>query len=216
MLAQLQDTLNTIYRTGCVHDVRDFLVTDPKLAQQLGSGTLLKGTDESLLMAQQDNELAVTLYLNQELLQRLETSDPLTRLQTGRLDDLWTVLEGVSHFNYVVWKAAQDREVSLLELELQAEIDKYVGTTRIAARQGDAEMLRSLHRWLFDEVSFRDDLNAEQLDRYRSANDYAGRFCHRLGARLLAGDEQAVSELPAFYRLPMTDKISHIHAGVWA
>jgi hypothetical protein len=216
MLAQLQDRLDQIYRTARIHDVRDFLVTDPNYAEALGQGTMLKGTDETLLMTQLDGELAVALYLNRDLLERLESSEPLVRLQSGLLQDLWTVLEGISHFNYVVWKATQDREVSLLELELQAEIDKFVGTVRLAAEQGDRYVLRSIHRWLFEDVSFRTDLNAEQRARYQSANAYAGRFCHQLGNRLEAGDELAMSRLRAFYRLPMTDKISHIHSAAWA
>ena len=35
-------------------------------------------------------------------------------------------LEGVSHFLYLIWNASFDRSVTLLEMELQAEIDKFV------------------------------------------------------------------------------------------
>jgi hypothetical protein len=128
------------------------------------------------------------------------------------LDDLWKVLEGLSHFNCVVWKASQDRSVSLLELELQAEIDKFVGTTLLALGQGRTELLDHLHGWLFGQVSFHAELDDQQLARYRAANEYAARFCHALRSRLVDDGGNVLAELRRFFRLPMTDKISHIHS----
>jgi hypothetical protein len=201
MLGRLQRQLNDIYQVSADYDIRDFLVTDPRLANCLSQGTMLD-----------EQGLALSLFLDGELLQRLEDADPMSRLRTHLLDDLWQVLEGVSHFNCVVWKASQDRNVSLLELELQAEIDKFVSTVLIALGQGRSDLLGRLHGWLFEEISFRDDLDAEQRDRYRAANDYAARFCHALRAHLVRDAETVLPELRRFYRLTVSDKISHIHS----
>lgn len=215
VLELLQQRLNDIYRTDGAYDVRDFLITDPRAARRLGEACLLPGTEESLLLAEQDDELAVSLFLSAELLARVEASDPIGRLVAGSLADLWKVVEGISHFNCVVWKATQGRNVSLLELELQAEIDKFVSTTLLAAEQGADELGRNLHRWLFDEVRFHSDLNERQHDRYRSANDYAARYCRGLAGAVARRDGAVLEELRHFYRLPMNDKISHIHARAW-
>lgn len=212
MLDRLQRQLNDIYQVSAGYDIRDFLVTDPRLANSLAQGAMLSDTSETLLMAEDDEGLALSLFLDGELLQRLESADPMSRLRANLLDDLWQVLEGVSHFNCVVWKASQDRNVSLLELELQAEIDKFVTTMMIAAGQGRSELLDRLHGWLFEEVSFRDNLDAEQRDRYRAANDYAARFCHALRRHLVSDVRAVLPELRRFYRLPVNDKISHIHS----
>jgi hypothetical protein len=212
MIDRLQQHLSDIYQVGAVHDVRDYLITDPRLAHCIGGESMLSDTRETLLLSQDEEGLALSLFLDGELLSRLESADPLSRLRAELLDDLWKVLEGLSHFNCVVWRASQDRCVSLLELELQAEIDKFVGTTLLALSQGRTEMLGHLHGWLFDEVSFHGDLNEEQLARYRAANDYAARFCHALRDRLVENGGAALSELRRFFRLPMTDKISHIRS----
>jgi hypothetical protein len=212
MIDRLQQHLSDIYQVGGVHDVRDFLITDPRLAQCIGAGSMLSDTSETLLLAEDEEGLALSLFLDGELLERLESADPLSRLHADQLDDLWKVLEGLSHFNCVVWKASRDRSVSLVELELQAEIDKFVGTTLLALSQGRTEMLNHLHGWLFDKVSFHGDLDEEQLARYRDANDYAARFCHALRGRLVGDAAAVLSELRRFFRLPMTDKISHIHS----
>jgi hypothetical protein len=212
MIDRLQQHLSDIYQVGGVHDVRDYLITDPGLAQCLGAGSILADTSETLLMSEDEEGLALSLFLDGELLARLESADPLSRLRADQLDDLWKVLEGISHFNCVVWKASRDRCVSLLELELQAEVDKFVGTTLLALGQGRTEMLEHLHGWLFDDVSFRAELDDEQLARYRAANEYAARFCHALRGRLVRDGDAVLSELRRFFRLPMTDKISHIHS----
>ncbi len=215
MIFALQQRLNDLYQAAAGYDVRDFLITDPTLAKFIGQDAMLTNTRETLLVAEDDEGLAVSLFLDGEMLDRLEEARPLDKLRAAHLDDFWQVLEGISHFNCVVWRAAQDREVSLLELELQAEIDKFVSTLLLAVDQGRNDLLASLHGWLFDEVSFHDGLDAEQFDRYRAANDYASRFCARLCERLLVDDESTILELRRFYRYPLTDKISHIHSSAW-
>lgn len=216
MLRQLQQQLSDLYQVGTGHDVRDFLITDPALAHALAAGAMRANTSETLLMHEDGGSMSLSLFLERELLDRLESRNPLDDLQADQLDDLWKVMEGLSHFNCMVWKASHDRSVSLLELELQAEIDKFVATMQLAIEQRDGHLLNRLHTWLFDEVSFDAALDGEQLDRYRAANEYAARFCRGLRERLIADDEQAISELRQFYRLPLTDKISHIHARAWS
>ncbi len=216
MLQRLQRQLSDLYQVGTGHDVRDFLITDPALAQALGGGAMLANTSETLLMHEDNGAMSLSLFLERELLDRLESGNPLDDLQADQLDDLWKVMEGLSHFNCMVWKASHDRTVSLLELELQAEIDKFVATMQLAIEQRDGHLLNRLHAWLFDEVSFDARLDGEQRDRYRAANEYAARFCRGLRERLIADDGQAISELRQFYRLPLTDKISHIHTRAWS
>lgn len=216
MLRQLQRQLSDIYQVGRTHDVRDYLITDPTLAKVISKDAVLTNSDETLLVSHDDEGLALSLFLDAEMLGRLESSNPLTSLRAESLDDLWKVLEGISHFNCVVWKATQDRTVTLLELELQGEIDKFVTTMLLALDQADAELLNRLHGWLFDNVSFHAELDEEQLDRYRSANDYAARFCHGLRQQLINDDQLALSELRQFYRLQMSEKISHIHTQAWS
>ncbi len=215
MISELQQQLNDIYQVGSDCDIMDFLITDPRLAKYIGGDAMSSVSGETLLVSQDDDGLAVSLFLDRDMLDRLESANPLDRLQAEQLDDFWKVLEGISHFNCVVWKAAQDREVKLLELELQAEIDKFVSTVQLALRQGNRGILNRLHGWLFDNVSFHHDLDDEQLDRYRAANDYAARYCRGLRRRLIDDDQLALSELRRFYRMQLTEKISHIHERAW-
>ena len=215
MLARLQQQLVDTYQADPGYDVQDFLITDPQLARAIGGDKLLANSGETLLLCEEDGGLSLSLFLEKEVLARLETTDPTTALHPGQLDDLCKVIEGLSHFNYVVWRASRDRSMSLLELELQAEVDKYVSTMQLAMDQQDSELINDLHGHLFDDVQFHEDLDAEQAERYRAANEFAARFCRGLRRRLLHGDDGALPELRQFFRLPFSEKISHINSATW-
>lgn len=216
MLKELQQHLTDIYRVDPGHNVADFVITDPKLAQLLGGAALIPDTDETVLMVEDEDGISLSLYLDEEMLARLDSEDPLENLRPGQLNDLWTVVEGISHFNYIAWSAQLERPVTLLELEMQAEVDKFVSTWMMALRQDDGALAERMHGWLFDDVSFNPRLSSTQCARYQAANSYAARFCHGLRRRLSTNNDKGLDELRHFYRLSQTAKISHIHAQAWA
>ena len=216
MLAELQRQLHETYQADPGYDVRDFLITDARIAKAISNDNLLTGSGETLLVCEEEDGLALTLFLEKEILERLESTDPLSGLKAERLDDLCKVIEGLSHFNYVVWRARRDRSMSLLELELQAEIDKFVSTMQLAQEHKDAEMLNGLHGRIFHNPGFSKDLDEEQLERYRAATEYAARFCQGLRQRIFKSRDSTLTELRRFYRMPLRDKISHIHATAWS
>ena len=212
MLAELHQQLSTLYRVDAAHDIRDYLVTDPLLARLLSQGAMATNTEETLLVAEDDDGVAMSLFLDAGMLERLESDSPLDRLHVDHLDDFWKVLEGISHFNCMSWKAMRERSVSLLELELQGEIDKFLSALLIAADQDNDVLQKDLHGWLFEATRLREDLDVEERERYAAANRYAARFCHRLRIEWEQLGELPVEELRRFFRLQLPDKISHIHA----
>ena len=124
MLGELQNLLADIYQADCGHRVADYLITDRALADHIGQQPLSKDVEETVLVAEGADGMGLSVYLDRALLSRLAGQDPLSGLEASQFADLATVLEGISHFNYLVWSAGQDRSVTLLELELQAEVDK--------------------------------------------------------------------------------------------
>ena len=135
LLSRLQNLIGGIYDVSIAHDVYDFLVTDRgRLPAAARSGT----AEEELIVAQRRRapmRWRMSLYLDPALLERLTREDPLQRLHAGNVADWWTALEGVSHFLYLAWNAGHDKPVSLLELEMQAEVDKYVASYWLLRRQ---------------------------------------------------------------------------------
>jgi hypothetical protein len=211
-LRRLQRQLERLYEIEVGHDVEDFLTTDADLVRHIDAGPAARDIPEKLLVRQCGEEVELSLYLDAALVARLGEDDPNERLHDGNLGDFCTALEGVSHFLYVAWNTRYDRRVSLLELELQAEVDKFILAALLYSGQGEAWVLRVLHRRLFYRCVFDAALNAEERERYRRANDYAARYCDRLLRHLVdkGGRRRIVNELRRFYRLGQRDKMQRI------
>ena len=212
ILGSLQAWLTEFYALEIPYDVHDFLTTDRRLARALDREG--RDNDEKLLIAEDNGEAEICLYLQRELLDRLGRNDPTARLSDSNLADFWTAFEGVSHFTYYVHRASHDRSVTLLEMELQAEVDKFVATTALLRSQG-ARPPQRLHAWLFERTRLADELTACELERYARANHYAGKYCRKLWPQLASDrDWDGVrQELRRFYRLARNAKIDHIEAS---
>jgi hypothetical protein len=124
----------------------------------------------------------------------------------------------VSHFHYVVWNADSTREISLLELELQAEVDKYASALSLLLAQREGRFPAELFHRLFEGVRFLPQLAEAERARYEEAHRYAARFCRRLEERFLrarrARPEALLAELRRFYRLGSQSKLRH--AAQWS
>jgi hypothetical protein len=226
IVGELQTLLARLYRLDVEFDVNDFIVTDRELVRELVDNDV-PIADEMLLIREADaavnGELDVALYLDADMMQRLAATDPNCgwNLQANNLNDFCIALEGISHFVYVAWNAVQDKQVTQLELELQAEIDKYLSTRLLLESQagsaGSAESAFSANVLpaLFDTISYREDLPPDRLERYRQANQFAMRFCHNLQQRYPSSTDSPsmLDELRAFYRLPQQGKFSHMQAA---
>ena len=214
-LHPLQRQLERIYEVQAPHCVDDFLVTDPDWLRQVDKSAAEGGVQEQLLLRQEGDEVELALFLDHELVDRLSRDDPVEHLHRGNFADLCLALEGISHFVYLTWNAAHEREVSLLELEMQAEVDKFATTAFLFGLQDGGRIPTGLYGWLFANLAFDERLDARTSRRYREANHYAGRFCSRLESRYLRDKRTGsmINELRRFYRLSQRDKINCIETS---
>jgi hypothetical protein len=211
LLQQLQDLLAGIYDLPTDYNVYDFLFTE---RERLPCAARDSDTDEQLRVLEDGEAASVGLFLDPQLLERLSSANPLEALNGGNLADYWTALEGVSHFLYLAWNAGHDRGVTLLELELQAEIDKYVGSWWLLRQQDAARIPSELHYLLFERAHVDTKLAGARCDLYREANQFAARFCRRLERQLAAQvacvQLETLAELRRYYRLSREHKVRHI------
>ena len=214
LLTRLQSLISGIYDVSIAHDVYDFLVTD---RGRLPAAAPTSESDEELFVshsAGEGGEVGVSLYLDPALLERLNVADPLVRLHDGNVADYWTALEGVSHFLYLAWNAGHDRPVSLLELEMQAEVDKYVSSYWLMREQFPGRFPAELLNVLFERTRIDSRLARGRESLYREATRYAQKFCRRLEHSLRGArgesDGEVLAELRRFYRLTNARKLAHI------
>jgi hypothetical protein len=200
-LSRVQRGLESLYRVDPGAEVEDFLID----AEALSSFDVERRTREQLLLSPAGD---VGLFLCRTVLENLATNDPGDRLGDENLADFLLAVEGVSHFVYLAWRALADQPVSALELELQAEVDKFV--TCALELGPTSEICRALHRRLFHDFDYEPDLSSDERSRYETANRAAAGYANHLDREYLRPGRVAdmLGELRRFYRTSPADKLS--------
>lgn len=204
-LSRVQRGLEKLYRVDPGAEVEDFLIGVDILDQL----DLERRPREQLLMSPAGD---VGLFLCRTVLENLATNDPGDGLGADNLADFLLAVEGVSHFVYLAWRARADQAVSALELELQAEVDKFV--TCALELDLDSETCRALHRRLFHDFDYEPDLSSDERSRYETANRAAAGYANHLDREYIQPNRvgEMFAELRRFYRRSPADKLSWAYA----
>lgn len=192
VLRTIQENLQTLYQIRLEEDVENFLT------QSGGEGP------ETLWIRQENGELQIALFIDPALLDELKKKNPFRQITRRNLNAFLIAIEGVSHFVYFLKKAAAKKPVSLLELELQAEVDKYLLSLFCFLRQ-NGKIPPFLFAVLFENVRFRSV-------RYQTANRLAVKFCAWLDRNFLHQRRwrQAIARARDFYSLDHWAKIAQL------
>ena len=196
---ELQETIETLYRIDGELSVADYRIDGRTLEILLGKRT----EEREMLLVHHDGEYTnLSLYIDDEVLLRARAFLD----GCGDLDAFCAATEGVSHFVYFTFCGGQlDRPVSQIELELQAEIDKYLVVRLFAPISGD------LIPQLFEQIRFADRLSALERERYVVANQAGRRYARWLDQQIARGRAAfALDDARQLYRKPLAAKLDHI------
>jgi len=143
---------------------------------------------------------------------------PARALETQpSFDDLCQIVEGVSHFVCLAERARRELPVTQLELELQAEVDKYVVFVlgSLGDRPFEPRRAARVRARLFEAVVYLDPPDTEKGERYRLANDLAARFAGRLeeSFAIRGRYRDLLSALRRFYAAGQSEKIALARAA---
>lgn len=190
MISLIQRHLEAIYDIEAP-DIREFLVDAEAVRAVLGEGA--RPAREWVLVRQADEDVDIGVYLDADDVRAVESRTPAEAVRDV-LPAWCAVTEGVSHFLLLVRRAAREEPVSLLELETQAEVDKFV-TARLHVGPD-----RTLRQRLFRDATLAEGLAPEERERYREAGRLADRYCERLERQ--RDVSTLLAELRTFYRRP--------------
>ncbi len=205
-IARLEARLCELYALEPGVSVRDFVVDDAARPHLLAALNDAPSTGrEALLIHESDEELNLALLLED----RLSESDPCN---DAELDGHCALLEGISHLLYVIVRAQARRPVSRLELELQAEVDKFLGTFLMRRQANGAVCSTRCGTSLFRAFSI--EAAPDEPPRYREASRLADRYCAWLSQTFLAQSrmDSLFPEVRRFWRMSQSDKIGHIES----
>ena len=202
-LARMQRGLETLYRVDTGVEVGDFVI-DEAAREALAPA---RKPREQLLVMEDTGEMALALFIHPHVLANLAAHDP-GRLGEHNLGDFLLAMEGVSHFIYAIQCARADRPVTQLELELQAEVDKYV--TCLLQTRTHVETSEALRQRLFGDCAYEDDLDHQERERYQVANDNANRYAAYLEDTFVARRRipEMLGEVRRFYRQGLAGKLA--------
>lgn len=203
ILDRIQAHLEAIYGLDCSLKAKDFLLGE----EQLRSVGRTPRSREELLVHESDDGLDVGLFLHPDVLDEIEPCDGLP--SERQLPAYCEAAEGVSHFLYLQHTAESDRRVSLLELEAQAEIDKFAACTLLSWKNVPSPT-EWIHR-LFERIRYADGLAAEERWRYEEANRLAKAYCKKLVPLIVARRlDRLLAELRHSYRLGAEAKLAYL------
>ncbi|MBM4381240.1 MAG: hypothetical protein FJ086_18365 [Deltaproteobacteria bacterium] len=210
MVDRVQEQLESIYRLDRRFEVADFVVQDATVARELGA---TGRADEELLVLEEKGELEVALYFAPALLERLRALESASGavLVDGEMDAYCRLAEGVSHFLYLAWAAHHGRTVTLLELETQAEVDKFALCVLHKWNDTARSWAGELHSRLFERVSYLPGLNPDERHRYEEANRLSAAYCQRLIRHVAERRmDRLLAELRYSYRLGAEAKLRYL------
>jgi len=163
---------------------------------------------EQLIVRQSTDDLELVVLLPEASVQALAAND-----RHGEMDAYLGAIEGISHFIHLAERARTQLPTTLLELELQAEVDKFtiLADSAEAVAVLPAEELQNLHRRLYEDVRYLYAAATERGERYRLANDLAARLWSQLLAQR-RGD-WTLDVLRRFYRAGQAEKIRMVQAA---
>jgi len=185
---RIQRGLENLYRLDRSADVEDFIT---RAHDHEREALLLRETDEGI-----------------EVRLRIPRLDPNESSGGSKLDSICQIIEGVSHFVYIAHRASREQETTQLELELQAEVDKYV-VLAASLERFDESVSRRLREQLYEAVAFVYATDSVEGERYRLANERAWRFTGRLEREFVARGRYAElrAELHRFFHMVQWDKL---------
>jgi hypothetical protein len=189
-LGEVQRALERQNGTAAHPPIAAFLISNEERSTMPGAAD----TPEQIFVSDDEDDPRMGVFIDKATLERVAQNG------VGALHDYCVVAEGVSHFIYL---ASADRPVKLLELELQAEVDKYVHLTdKLGIVPGSAEH-RDLHTRLFERYALHKHLSSEEVERYETATKSAARFCYKISRE----PDRFFNDARSFFSLHLEEKL---------
>ena len=211
IIREIQQSLEQIYRIHLHSDIENYLI-DTRTLGILAGHFRISSQPCQILVLEGDQNPEIAVHVDEAILERLETANPMESFSTGTMADFCSLVEEVSHFVYLVWNIHNERSIRRLEIELQGEVDKYVLCALLLLRQDQSQIIRELVNRLFHRFRLDDRLEHVDKERYLRANGLALRYCSFLEKRFLRylSPSALFEEIRLFYRLPQEGKLRRI------
>ena len=191
LITEIQERIQTLYGLDAIPAITQFLISKEKIA------SLHLLDRPQVVLCQKAGEVELGVYLG-------ETFGLKGEIGANDIQLYAVLVEEVSHFIYLFWNMTHSQKFSLLDVEVQGEIDKFL---LLADQLGFSD---DLVQRLFGKYLLRDNLPKEEVTRYQKAHVLGKHFIKRILQADLNRSEM-INFLRVFYRKGSTERIKEMY-----
>ncbi len=167
-----------------------------------------------VLIRDTGDTLKVSIYYPDALIRELEDNDPRLGIHDENIDLCASFVEELDHFLFIAQNYKLNRPFSLFELELQANVTKYLVIKYFIALQKKSLKLSKFDReyvrhHLFYKRKF-DIEDTSEKKRYEDAGKFGMMYTNHID---LLSHEERLRDLRQFSRMSCPSKIRHIQSA---
>lgn len=199
MIDQTQEQLEDLYNIKAGIPASELLIEHHDLKSLLGDDHPFIYSEEVVLACSSSGELEVGIFFNDDILQNLSNLNQHQEM---------TLMEGVSHYLLFVHKHQNNLVVNNLELEMQAQIDKFLLFVLDQEKRYSVSQVLEM----IDQKPNLSSLDQDLKDMYQESNDLALGFCHRLNEDFLRKNKfsEFYDKIRQFYRQDTQEKLRQV------
>lgn len=204
--------LSEYYRFAPVVSASGYMINDAVLSDINSEGKINKADFQAdrgsvlFLNEGEESDLFIGLHIADRVVETIEGCNPLQCLNGENLDVFCLLVEEISHFHLLLNRVSDRKNVTRLELEWQAEIDKLLVSSMILKKQSGFTHFNQLVTALFEDAQITNENN----DLYKNAARYAAKFWHETIKNSGWSDEKVRNFLMKNYHLDWNNKRTNI------
>ncbi|MEZ4845722.1 MAG: hypothetical protein R2877_01755 [Bdellovibrionota bacterium] len=197
MIHILQKKIEKIYRLSSCPEAQQYVLS-PKQFKKMS-----RSPDKPQVIYRDEGEdVSLGIYLGSDLFKQVKRKNKVFSFQ-----DFCVMTEEISHFVYLVWSKANGKIINLLDLELQAEVDKFMLASDFFGSGKD------IFGKLFKHFHMRKNLGQDEQERYFTANRLGKKFAQAMIHTKMSSIDK-MNWLRMFYRQNISNRILMIEKGL--
>ncbi len=206
-IQEIHAAISQLYQINPQLKPETFILENPPIPLQPMSGKLY-------LQQTSPDDAHIAIYFGDSIKQQLSQlpTDPASLWPKESLQAFCVASEELSHLHYIIFHSSQGHSISQLELEMQAEIDKFLLTLfkNNSIHGVSEEHFNLLFERIFHHFSLIEGLSEVEKERYLEANRLAKVVIQKLRKHLLSlkSQDKTAEYLRRFYRITSQDKLN--------
>ncbi|MCC7460617.1 MAG: hypothetical protein IT286_04865 [Proteobacteria bacterium] len=196
MIHILQKKIEKIYRLSSCPEAQQYVLS-PKQFKKLAKSS----NNPQVIYQDEGDDMSLGIYLGSNLFKRIKQKSRIFSFQ-----DFCVMSEEISHFIYLIWSKSNGKTINLLDLEVQAEVDKFVLASDFFGSK------KQIFQKMFKNFNMRQNLREDEQERYYTANRLGKKFALSMLSEKVTPLKK-MNWLRMFYRQNINNRILMIEKG---